>query len=122
VTSKKAVEALMSHRARQAGGRACGSVWQEGGLVFLTTTGTSMSGTNLLGRHVRPLLRGADLPAVRLQDLRHTCATILLMAGKHPEYVQKLLGHASTSITLDHYSHVVEGMDGGLRDAMHEAL
>jgi integrase len=70
----------------------------------------------------RPPLKGVDLPAVRLQDLRHTCATILLMAGKHPEYVQELLGHASTSITLDTHSHVVGGMDGGFGNAMDEAL
>jgi integrase len=44
------------------------------------------------------------------------------MAGKHPKYVQELLGHASISITLDTYSHVIEGMDGGLGDAMDEAL
>jgi integrase len=37
-------------------------------------------------------------------------------------YVQELLGHASTSITLDTYSHVIEGMDAGLADAMDEAL
>jgi integrase len=54
--------------------------------------------------------------------LRHTCATILLMAGKHPKYVQELLGHASINITLDTYSHVIEGMDGGLADATDDAL
>jgi integrase len=69
-----------------------------------------MSCTNLLGRHFKPLLRSAELPAIRLHDLRHTCATILLMAGKHPKYVQELLGHANISITLDTYSHVIEGM------------
>jgi integrase len=44
------------------------------------------------------------------------------MAGKHTKYVQELLGHASISITLDTYSNVIEGMDGGLADAMDEAL
>jgi site-specific recombinase XerD len=44
------------------------------------------------------------------------------MAGKHPKCVQELLGHASISITLDTYSHVIEGMDGGLAGAMDEAL
>ncbi|MGI8865136.1 MAG: tyrosine-type recombinase/integrase, partial [Rubrobacteraceae bacterium] len=121
--SRKAVEALRSHRKVQAGERlAAGSLWRDNGLVFPTTTGTTTSGTNLLGRYFRPLLKRADLPPVRLHDLRHTCATILLMAGKHPKYVQELLGHASISITLDTYSHVIEGMDGGLGDAMDEAL
>jgi len=86
--------------------------------VFPTTTGTTKSGTNLTGRHFKPLLKRAEAPAIRLHDLRHTCATILLMVGKHPKYVQELLGH----IALDTYSHVIEGMDGGLADAMDEAL
>ena len=47
---------------------------------------------------------------------------MLLMAGKHPKYVQEPLGHASSSITLDTYSHDIEGMDGGLADAMDDAL
>jgi integrase len=121
--SQKATEALRSHRTRQNEERLrVGFLWQDYGLVFPTTTGTTMSGTNLLGRHFKPLLKRAELPAIRLHDLRHTCATILLMAGKHPKFVQELLGHASISITLDTYSHVIEGMDGGLADAMDEAL
>jgi len=44
------------------------------------------------------------------------------MAGKHPKYVQELLGHASVNITLDTYSHVIEGVDGGLADSMDDAL
>ena len=81
-----------------------------------------MSGTNLLGRHFKSLLKRAGLPAIRPHDLRHTCATILLMAGKQPKYVQEMFGHANISITLDTYSHVIEGMDGGLADAMDDAL
>jgi integrase len=44
------------------------------------------------------------------------------MAGKHPKYVQKLIGHASSAIILGTYCHVIEGMDGGLGDVMDEAL
>lgn len=44
------------------------------------------------------------------------------MAGKHPKYVQGLIGHASISITLDTYSHVIEGMDGGFAEGMDDAL
>ena len=44
------------------------------------------------------------------------------MADKHPIYVEKMLGHASINITLDTYSHVIDGMDGGLADAMDGAL
>jgi integrase len=81
-----------------------------------------MIAANLLGRNFKLPPMRAGLLAIRLHDLRHTCATIFLMAGKHPKYVQELLGHASINITLDTYSHVIEGMDGGLSDAMDEAL
>ncbi len=47
---------------------------------------------------------------------------MLLKMGQHPKYVQELLGHASISITLDTYSHVIEGMGEGLADAMDDAL
>jgi integrase len=121
--SRKATEVLRSHRTSQNEERLrVGSLWQDNGLMFPTTTGTTMSCTNLLDRHFKPLLKRAELPAIRLHDLRHTCATILLMAGKHPKYLQELLGHASINITLDTYSHVIEGMDCGLADAMDEAL
>ncbi len=59
---------------------------------------------------------------MRLHDLCHTCATILLKAGQHPKFVQGLLGHANISITLDTYSHVLPGMGDRLADAMDEAL
>ena len=64
----------------------------------------------------------AELHAIRLHDLRHTCATILLMAGKHYKYLQDFLGHASMSITPDTCSHGIEGMDGGLADIMDDVL
>jgi integrase len=99
-----------------------GSLWQDNGFVFPTTTGTTTSGTNLLRRYYKPLLKRTELPDIWLYDLRHTCATILLMAGKHPKFVQEMFGHANISITLDTYSHVIEGMGVGLADAMDDAL
>jgi site-specific recombinase XerD len=44
------------------------------------------------------------------------------MAGKHPNYVQEMFGHANISITLDTYSHVLPGMSEGLAEAMDDAL
>ena len=120
--SQRATEALRSHRKRQL--EQTGEVEERfKGLVFTTTNGTPYTCTNLLSQRFRPLLKRAGLPAAtRFHDLRHTCATVLLIAGKHPKYVQELLGHASISITLDTYSHVIEGMEGGLADAMDDAL
>ena len=44
------------------------------------------------------------------------------MAGRHPKFVQEMFVHANLPITLDTYSHVIEGMDGGLADAMDATL
>ncbi len=72
--------------------------------------GTPLGARNLQ-RHFKAALERAGLPkTTRFHDLRHTCATLLLRQGVHAKYVQELLGHASISITLDTYSHVIEGM------------
>jgi len=47
---------------------------------------------------------------IRLHDARHTHVTLLLKQGVHPKVVQERLGHASIAITLDLYSHVVQGL------------
>lgn len=47
---------------------------------------------------------------MRLYDLRHTHATLLLLAGVHPKIVSERLGHSSIQITLDTYSHVLPTM------------
>ena len=49
---------------------------------------------------------GAALPRIRVHDLRHTAATLLLRAGVPIEIVSKILGHAKISITMDIYRQV----------------
>ena len=51
-------------------------------------------------------LAKAGLPRVRIHDLRHTAATLLLTRGVHPKVVQDMLGHSTVSLTLDTYSDV----------------
>jgi integrase len=48
---------------------------------------------------------------VRFHDLRHSAATILLMAGIHPKVVQERMGHSTIAMTLDVYSHVLPSME-----------
>ena len=50
------------------------------------------------------------LPAFRFHDLRHTTATLLMARGIHPSIVASLLGHSSTALTLDTYSHATAGL------------
>ena len=63
----------------------------------------------MLARFQRALLR-AGLPSLRIKDLRHVHASIMLSEGVHPRVVQEQLGHASITLTLDTYSHVTPGI------------
>ncbi|HEV2344338.1 MAG TPA: tyrosine-type recombinase/integrase [Actinocrinis sp.] len=56
----------------------------------------------------------ALLPVIHLHEIRHTSATLMLVAGEHPKVVSERIGHAKTSITLDIYSHAVPSLQ---RDA-----
>jgi len=49
------------------------------------------------------------LPHIRLHDLRHTHATLLLANGENPKVVSERLGHASVAFTLTVYAHVLPG-------------
>ena len=65
---------------------------------------------NLVTRTFSKVVRKAGLPHIRLHDLRHTHATLMLKAGVHPKIVSERLGHAGIGITLDTYSHVLPGL------------
>jgi integrase len=62
------------------------------------------------------------LPRVRLHDLRHTHATAMLKGKIHPKVVQERLGHSTIAITLDIYSHVLEGMQEDAAEIVDAAL
>ena len=80
-------------------------------LVFTTRAGTPSHQRVIVQEAFKPALERAGLPKeIRLYDLRHTHATLLLLVGIHPKVVSERLGHASVAITLDVYSHVLPNM------------
>jgi integrase len=109
--TRAATEALRGHLGRQLEEiDGSGDDYQDQGLVFPSRRGTPMNAKNLTARSFKPLLKRSGLPNIRLHDLRHTCATLMLCEGVHIKLVQELLGHATVSITLDTYSHLLPGM------------
>jgi integrase len=93
---KLAVEALRRHRASQAEERlALGPTWDDLDLIFPNSVGRPMEHSNLRIRSFQPLLVKAELPKIRLHDLRHTAATLLLLQGVHVKVVSEMLGHAA---------------------------
>jgi integrase len=105
------IEVLRAHQDRQSAEREhAGKSWTASGLVFTREDGTALHPDRFSHLFVR-LSRKAGLPPIRLHDLRHTYATLALEAGVHPKIVSERLGHATTGITLDLYSHVAPSMD-----------
>jgi hypothetical protein len=123
-TSRKPpVDALKQHKAKQNAERLkADPTWEDNGLIFPSQRGTTMNAKNLTARNFKPILKRTGLPDIRLHELRHTCATLLLSRGVHPKFVQELLGHATIAITLDTYSHVLPGMGDQTATAMEAAL
>jgi len=116
-----AVAALREHRRLQAAERlALDGEWGDPTLIFPNAVGRPTDPariTETLGR----AFKAAEVPKVRVHDLRHTCATLLLQKNVHPKLVQELLGHSTIAITLDLYSHVMPAMHGEAATQM-EAL
>lgn len=108
--SPDAVAVLRQHRRRQAEARLlAGSAYGDRDLVFATGLGTPVEPGNLRRAWVG-IARAAGVPGLRIHDLRHAHATLMLSQGVHPKVVSERLGHASVNITLDTYSHVLPGL------------
>ncbi len=103
VMTTTAMVALQGHRARATVAPL------PTAFVFTSSAGTPLDQRNAL-RHFKAALRRAGLPDRRLHDLRHSCATLLLAQGAHPKVVADLLGHSSTRVTMDVYSHVTSAL------------
>ena len=86
-----------------------GPVWQDLEYVFTRPDGRPLDPSKVTSAF-RRIGDEAGLGNVRLHDLRHTHASLMLQAGVHPKVVSERLGHASVNITLDTYSHVLPGV------------
>jgi integrase len=63
----------------------------------------------------------AGFPPLSLYDMRHTAASTLAAKGAHISVVAELMGHASTKMTADLYTHVMPSMRAGLAELPSDA-
>lgn len=103
--SPDTLEALREHRSRWLERRLAATTWTDHDLIVCTGIGTPVNPNNV-SRSFDGLVKRAGLRRIRVHDLRHTSATLLLLAGTPAKIVSERLGHASVGITLDLYSHV----------------
>jgi integrase len=92
--------------------KLAGSAWQDHNLVFTSSTGEPLDEQDVR-RYFYKLLQQAGVTRVKLKDLRHTHATLLLLDDVHPKLVSQRLRHSRISTTLDTYSHVTRPMRSG---------
>ena len=75
------------------------------GLVFTTTHGNPIRSAAFRHRVFLPACQRADVRPLRIHDLRHTCASLLMGSGASPKTVQAWLGHADLRLTMNTYAH-----------------
>jgi integrase len=120
-TSRRAIEldefdvdVLRTHgQAQLEERRLAGDAWRDDDLVFASPLGERLY-PPAITRAFHELTDRAELPSIRLHDLRHTHATLLLKSGEMTKVVTERLGHSTTAYTQDAYQHVLPGMQ---RDA-----
>jgi integrase len=101
------VESLREHEQRQVAEKLwAGSKWQESGLVFANRFGGPTQARRVIEQFHGALSEGG-IRRVRFHDLRHSCATLLLVQGVSPRVVMDVLGHSEIALTMNAYSHVV---------------
>lgn len=98
------VAALRAHRRTQLAERlSWGPAWVDSGKVFIRENGEPLH-LAMVSDRFHNLVVAADLPPVRLHDLRHGAASLMLAAGVDLKVVQETLGHSSITLTSDTYT------------------
>lgn len=110
--SGEIVKELRAHRAQQLKDRlALGRAWHDHDLVFPSAIGTPMNRADHAAQF-RAIVNLAGIEELfRLYDLRHSFATLSLLAGVDFKTVSQELGHADAGFTLNTYAHVLKEME-----------
>lgn len=114
-----------------------GSRWEgtdtwhfDSNFIFIQDTGAQMDVNTPYAAFKRFIKRynegvsdpALKLPDIRLHDLRHTTATLLIAEGVDIETVSKRLGHAKASTTLDIYGHATQEKDREASNILNQLL
>lgn len=99
------VAALKAFQQVQRTRRVAHIDWRATDIVFDGGNGAFVPLTTLENRH-RAICSAANVERIRLHDLRHTAATLMIEADVHPKIISDILGHSSIAITMDRYAHV----------------
>ena len=104
-------------------------VFTASGRTYKTKTiraGTPLGNSNFARQVWKPAIKAAEVPEnLRIHDLRHTAAALMIATGAHPDHIKRHLGHSSITVTMDLYGHLLpseadaaaQRLDDMLRDS-----
>lgn len=116
------VDALGRQRREQERQQAAATSWDNRwGLVFTDDAGQPIDPYDVT-MVFRDLVRRAPVPVIRLHDLRHCHASLLLAGGVPIKVVSERLGHSTIAMTMDVYGHLLPGMDASAVARFEELL
>lgn len=90
-------------------------------LVFANIEGKPID-PGVLSHNFGRIAKRTGLESVRLHDVRHTFASLMLLRGAKPKVISEALGHSSVAFTMDVYSHIIEGMQSDAMALLDEVL
>ncbi len=93
----------------------------DSGFVFAKPDGDPFH-PDYFSQSFERLVAKMDLPTIRLHDLRHTHATLLIQTGVPVKVVSERLGHSSPAFTMTVYQHVLPGMQADAAALFGEAV
>ena len=102
----RTVAELRRHRRRQLEERMATGQRGDDGYLFAKPDGSPIH-PDLISQTFERAVAKLNVPRIRLHDLRHTHATILLQQNVHPKVVSERLGHSSVAFTMTVYQHVM---------------
>jgi integrase len=116
------VQRLKEHEKRQVAERLwAGTRWHETGLIFANRNGGPTQARRVI-EQFHQALEHAGIRRIRFHDLRHSCATLLLVQGVSPRVVMEVLGHSEIALTMNAYSHVVPELQRDAAERMQAIL
>ncbi|MBO8170195.1 MAG: site-specific integrase [Thermoanaerobacteraceae bacterium] len=112
---------LKEHRKRQLKAQLESETYKEYGLVCCRKDGDKINPRSY-SRHFKDLLKKHGLPHIRLHDLRHFNATMMLKYGIDVKIAAERLGHSTPSTTQKIYQHVLKDMDMEAAEKLNKIL
>ncbi|WP_368254668.1 tyrosine-type recombinase/integrase [Clostridium paraputrificum] len=112
------VRLLIEHKNNQPNSNIGGFVILNRDNVMCNPRNVSMDFTKKVQKYKELEDKSKELPQISIHGLRHTHATVLLLKGENIKVISKRLGHTSTKITWDTYSHVLPEMEKQTADLL----